>query len=101
MHIQTHLLPPVIEETRFISLNNHNIKEVPPVFSHNVVHPSVPAAQTNSVYFKARYEGVITHSYTPGLACPYSTMLVETLLNFNLLICNNGGRTNPNPAVYK
>lgn len=40
--MQTHLLSPVVEETRFVGLNDHNVKQVPPVLPYNVVHSSVP-----------------------------------------------------------
>lgn len=46
-----YLLPPVIKETRFISLNNDNIKQVPPVFSYNEVHSSIPAANKDSAFY--------------------------------------------------
>lgn len=41
-HKLRHLLPPVIEETRFVGLNNHNIKQVSPVLPYDVVHSSIP-----------------------------------------------------------
>lgn len=48
----THLLSPVIEETRFVGLNDDNIKQIPPVLPYNVAHSSVPeAAKDSSCYF--------------------------------------------------
>lgn len=41
-------LSPVIEESRFISLNNHNVKQLPPVLPHNVGHPSVTRTDKRS-----------------------------------------------------
>lgn len=35
------LLSPVIEETGFVSLHDDNVKQVPPVLPHNVVHSPV------------------------------------------------------------
>lgn len=42
------LLSPVIEESRFISLNNHNVKQLPPVLPYNVGHPSVAITDETS-----------------------------------------------------
>lgn len=58
--VYRHLLSPVIEKTRFVSLDNHNIKQVPPVLPHNVVHSSVPGKDKDylvSNILKAHHAG--------------------------------------------
>lgn len=39
---KTCLLSPVVEETRFVSLNYYNIEQIPPIFSNNIAHSTVP-----------------------------------------------------------
>lgn len=41
-------LSSVIEESRFISLNNHNVKQLPPVLPYNVAHSSVAITDKRS-----------------------------------------------------
>lgn len=41
MFLAEDLLHTVIKKVWLVSLNNHNIEEVPPVFSHHVLHAFV------------------------------------------------------------
>lgn len=36
-----HLLPPVVEETGLVRLDDDDVKQVPPVLPHDVVHSSI------------------------------------------------------------
>lgn len=44
MHLvaeRRYLLPPVVEETRFVRLDDDDVKQVPPVLPYDVVHSSI------------------------------------------------------------
>lgn len=105
---QTHLLPPVVEETRLVCLNNNNIKEVPPVLPHNEVHSPVPEKDRDSrryllyfflQHFRAHHEDTITSIRGQGMAqtysdanirnstvCPFCTIFPSTRCDFLLII---------------
>lgn len=46
--MDTNSLSPVIEESGFISLNDHNVKQLPPVLPDNVGHSSVATMDKRS-----------------------------------------------------
>lgn len=55
--MDTNALSPVIEESGFISLNNHNVKQLPPVLADNVGHSSVAIIGSEITESAAGYEG--------------------------------------------